>query len=125
MLLEHEIIEMPKGRLSTEVEFKAKPSPPVKPSPSPEGTIGQDIAPPEYSDDQHATWQVLYDQQSALIEGRACDEYIEGRRVLNLTRERVPHLRDASAALKRATGWEVVSVGGFVRPDLFLKFFVG
>lgn len=121
MLAEHEIIEMPKGRLSIEVEFKAKPSPPVKPSPSPEGTIGADIVPPEYSDEQHATWQALYDRQSALIEGRACDEYIEGRRTLNLTRERVPHLRDASAALQRATAWEVVRVAGFVRPDLFLK----
>ncbi len=106
-------------KLSTEVVFKAKPSLPLAPSPSPEGTIGRDIQPPIYAPVQHETWRRLYDRQSAAIVGRVCDEYLEGRAKLCYERERVPRLADLSERLRACTGWQCVRVEGYVPEATF------
>jgi phenylalanine-4-hydroxylase len=106
-------------KLSTEVVFKAKPSPPIAPSPSPEGTIGRDIQPPIYAPIQHETWRMLYDRQLAAIQGRVCEEYLIGREKLQYERERVPRLADLSERLRACTGWQCIRVEGYVPEATF------
>ncbi|OYT72193.1 MAG: phenylalanine 4-monooxygenase [Chloracidobacterium sp. CP2_5A] len=106
-------------KLSTEVVFKAKPSPPITPSPSPEGAIGRDIQPPVYAPVQHQTWRTLYDRQSAALPGRVCDEYLAGRAKLGYERERIPRLADLSERLRACTGWQCVRVEGYVPEATF------
>lgn len=108
-------------KLSAEVEFKAQPSVPVRPSPSPEGTIGKDIQPPEYQQSQHDTWHSLYSQQEKLLAGNVCDEYLAGRKALHYTAETIPKLADLSNQLERYTGWRIIRVEGYVPEPIFFK----
>jgi phenylalanine-4-hydroxylase len=103
------------------VAFKAQPSLPVMPSPSPEGTIGEAILPPVYADEQHQTWQKLFDRQSAILGGRVCDEYLAGRALMNYPAERVPTLAELSRTLKSATGWQIIRVEGYVPESIFFR----
>jgi phenylalanine-4-hydroxylase len=113
--------QIPSGKLSTEVEFKARPSSPVAPSPSAEGTIGEAIKPPVYAQEQHSTWAELFKRQSALLQGRVCAEYLAGRTFLNYPSDRVPTLAELSAGLKAATGWQIIRVEGYVPENIFFK----
>lgn len=113
--------EMPSGKLAVDVEYKAKPSVPLRPSPSEEGTIGTDILPPIYAHEQHSTWARLYRKQDALLQGRVCKEYLEGRQKLSLPAEHVPHLAYASMMLERQTGWKICRVNGFVPAATFFQ----
>jgi phenylalanine-4-hydroxylase len=112
---------MPKGPLSVEVAFKARPSAPIIPSPSAEGTVGPDILPPIYAPEQHETWAALFARQAALLSGRVCDAYLVGRQKLQLPPDRVPHLAYASEMLKRQSGWQAVRVGGYVPERIFFQ----
>ncbi|NBO38612.1 phenylalanine 4-monooxygenase [bacterium] len=112
---------IPSGKLSTEVEFKARPSDPIRRSPSPEGTIGEQIIPPDYAHEQHSTWAELYKRQSAILSGRVCAEYLDGRELLNFPSNRVPQLADLSRILKNATGWQVIRVEGYVPEPIFFR----
>jgi phenylalanine-4-hydroxylase len=110
---------IPQTRLSIDVEFKALPSPPVQPSPSPEGTIGEKIIAPVYHEEQHETWRLLCERQSKLITQKACPEYLAGKELLNVSTNRIPNLADLSRSLMKTTGWQVIRVDGFVDPVLF------
>lgn len=114
-------IAMPTGPLSVDVVFKARPSLPLAASPSAEGTMGTAIRPPIYAAEQHTTWATLFAQQTAILPGRVCDEYLEGRRCMDFPANRVPHLAYASERLERRTGWRVVRVGGYVPEEIFFK----
>ncbi|MDB5854994.1 MAG: phenylalanine 4-monooxygenase [Herminiimonas sp.] len=69
-----------------------------------------------YPAEQHALWRRLYQRQSALLPGRACDEFINSLAALDAG-EGIPDLQKVSQSLMRATGWELVAVPGLV-PDL-------
>jgi len=112
---------IPAGALSVEVEFKARPSGPLRESPSPEGTIGSAILPPIYNAEQHSTWTALFARQSAILEGRVCREYIDARASLELPATRVPHLADVNTRLEAGSGWRVIRVGGYVPEPIFFK----
>lgn len=114
-------IDLPIGKLSTEVEFKARPSDPLRPSPSPEGTVGKDILPPLYADEQHWTWKELFSRQGEILEGRVCQEYLQGRKLLSYPTDRVPELAVLSERLRQATGWQVIRVEGYVPEHIFFK----
>lgn len=107
--------------LCAEVVFKAKPSPAAVMSPSPEGTVGEEIAPPIYTDVNHGTWSKMLAKQSGLVASRACPEYLEGKRLLEFPAEHVPHLADLSRRLKAISGWQIVRVSGFVLQDIFFE----
>lgn len=115
------IPRIPEGKLSTEVAFKARPSSPLKPSPSPEGTIGDAIQPPLYAPEQHSTWSELYRKQSGILAGTVCKEYLEGRNWMQYPSDRVPTLAELSHRLESATGWRVIRVEGYVPENIFFK----
>ena len=106
-------------KLSVEVEFKAKPSHPIRPSPSPEGTTHTAIQSPEYAQEQHDTWRSLFERQGGLLSDRVCKEYIAGRDLIQFTQNTVPKLADVSANLKKHSGWEVIRVDGYVPVEVF------
>jgi phenylalanine-4-hydroxylase len=112
---------IPSGKLSTEVEFKARPSEPIRKSPSPEGTIGKEILPPEYAQEQHDTWAELYRRQANILEGRVCSEYLAGRELLKYPSGRVPELSYLSEHLRQATGWRIIRVEGYVPEKIFFR----
>lgn len=73
----------------------------------------------EYSEVENQTWQSLYHRQILAVEGRACDEFIRGLKILGLNADAIPQLPDISAALTQATGWAVEPVAALIPHDQF------
>ncbi|MBW8881091.1 MAG: phenylalanine 4-monooxygenase [Asticcacaulis sp.] len=83
----------------------------------PDWTIPQDWH--LYTPAEHTTWKTLFDRQIALVEGRACQAYIDGLNDLPITNDAIPNFDALSEALTRRTGWQVVAVPGMVPNDVF------
>ncbi|MDN4504151.1 phenylalanine 4-monooxygenase [Alteromonadaceae bacterium BrNp21-10] len=68
---------------------------------------------------ENQIWSELYAQQIAVIEGRACDEYIQGLSQLKLPTHRVPQLTEVNRVLQQSTGWQVKQVPALINFDEF------
>ena len=80
-------------------------------------TIDQDW--PAYSQAEHRVWMTLYERQTALLAGRACDAFLRGLDALDLHRAGVPDFARINRQLTRLTGWTVVAVPGLVPDAVF------
>ncbi|MFN3874136.1 MAG: phenylalanine 4-monooxygenase, partial [Ignavibacterium sp.] len=47
--------------------------------------IHDEIVYPNYTEEEQNNWKFLYNRQMSFLPGRACDEYIEGAKALNLS----------------------------------------
>ncbi|MEO5666435.1 MAG: phenylalanine 4-monooxygenase [Bdellovibrionota bacterium] len=74
---------------------------------------------PPYTEEEHGTWALLLAKQDQLVVGRACDEFIEGLKVVKFPKTEIPRLRDISARIEAATGWKIVRVDGLVHTKDF------
>lgn len=72
-----------------------------------------------YTAADHATWKTLFERQSRLLPGRACDEFVQGMRDLPIGAEQIPDFRRLNDVLMQRTGWQVVAVPGLVPDDVF------
>jgi phenylalanine-4-hydroxylase len=72
-----------------------------------------------YSPQDHATWRQLFERQSRLLVGRACDEYLAGLDQLGVCADGIPDFRKLNDVLGRATGWQIVAVPGLVSEEFF------
>ena len=75
-------------------------------------TIDQGWA--DYTAAEHQVWITLYERQTALLEGRACDPFLRGLEALDLHRSGIPDFARINAELDRLTGWSVVAVPGLI-----------
>ena len=75
----------------------------------------------DYSAAQHAVWRTLFERQSGLLPGRACDAFVAGMRALSMDAARIPDFRQLSEVLMRHTGWQVVAVPGLVPDAVFFE----
>jgi phenylalanine-4-hydroxylase len=66
-----------------------------------------------YTDADHDTYRRLYERQTALLPGLACDAFIEALPSLG-ARDHIPRFEDINKRLKPATGWELVAVPGLI-----------
>jgi phenylalanine-4-hydroxylase len=82
-------------------------------------TIDQGWA--HYSRQDHATWKTLFERQSKLLPGRACDEFVQGMRELPIGADQIPDFRRLSDVLIKHTGWQVVAVPGLVPDEVFFE----
>lgn len=85
----------------------------------PDWTIDQGWA--QYTAEEHATWKTLFERQSRLLPGRACDAFLDGLRTLSMAADRIPDFEQLSEVLMRRTGWQVVAVPGLVPDDVFFE----
>ena len=74
-----------------------------------------------YNAEDHAIWRTLYERQSKLLPGRACEEYLAGFRDLGIAADGIPDFGRLSDVLDRATGWRIVAVPGLVPDDVFFE----
>jgi phenylalanine-4-hydroxylase len=72
-----------------------------------------------YDQTEHDTWITLYERQTQLLPGRACDEFLRGLDALDLHRSGIPDFHRINEELQRLTGWTVVAVPGLVPDDVF------
>ncbi|WP_374349352.1 phenylalanine 4-monooxygenase [Chitinimonas sp.] len=85
--------------------------------PSPDWTIDQGWA--NYTATEHGVWKTLFERQTKLLQGRACDAFVEGMRALPMGPDEIPDFRKLSDVLMKQTGWQVVAVPGLVPDDVF------
>ena len=70
---------------------------------------------------EHAVWKTLFERQTKLLPGRACDEFVQGMRELPIGAEQIPDFRRLSDVLMQRTGWQVVAVPGLVPDEVFFE----
>ena len=66
-------------------------------------------------------WKTLFERQSRLLPGRACDAFIAGMQALPIGADQIPDFRRLSDVLMRHTGWQVVAVPGLVPDAVFFE----
>lgn len=74
-----------------------------------------------YSAEEHGIWKTLFERQSRLLPGRACDAFVEGMARLPIGADQIPDFRRLSDTLMQRTGWQVVAVPGLVPDDVFFE----
>ena len=74
-----------------------------------------------YTAEQHGTWKTLFERQTKLLPGRACDEFVKGMLDLPIGPDEIPDFRRLSEVLMKRTGWQVVAVPGLVPDDVFFE----
>ena len=72
-----------------------------------------------YTAQDHGVWQTLFERQTKLLLGRACDEFVAGMRDLPISADQIPDFRQLSEVLMQRTGWQVVAVPGIVPDAVF------
>jgi phenylalanine-4-hydroxylase len=82
-------------------------------------TIDQDWE--RYTPEEHGVWKTLFERQTRLLPGRACDEFVSGMRDLPIGSEEIPDFRRLSEVLGKRTGWQVVAVPGLVPDEVFFE----
>ncbi len=82
-------------------------------------TIDQGWA--HYSAEDHGVWKTLFERQSKLLPGRACDAFVRGMAELPIGAEQIPDFRRLSELLMKRSGWQVVAVPGLVPDEVFFE----
>jgi phenylalanine-4-hydroxylase len=86
------------------------------------GARGSDIVEQDwgaYTQEQHAIWRTLFHRQEAVLEDRACAEFLAGIRDLGVEASGIPDFRRLNQRLQAATGWTIVAVPGLVPDAVF------
>ncbi|CAM3339429.1 phenylalanine 4-monooxygenase [Polaromonas hydrogenivorans] len=74
-----------------------------------------------YTAQEHGVWKTLFERQSRLLLGRACDEFVSGMADLPIGADQIPDFRHLSDILMQRTGWQVVAVPGLVPDEVFFE----
>lgn len=74
-----------------------------------------------WSAEENQIWSELMQRQLSCIEGKACDEYLDGLKKLNLPVDRIPQLAEINAVLEPSTGWKVAEVPALISFDRFFQ----
>jgi phenylalanine-4-hydroxylase len=74
-----------------------------------------------YTDEENAVWQELMARQNTIVQGRACDEYLQGLALLNFPTDKVPQCKDISTILQDTTGWSLEPVPALIPFDRFFQ----
>jgi phenylalanine-4-hydroxylase len=74
-----------------------------------------------YSAEEHGVWKTLYERQTRLLPGRACNSFVRGMSELPIGADRIPDFRRLSDVLMKRTGWQVVAVPGLVPDEVFFE----
>jgi phenylalanine-4-hydroxylase len=95
------------------------------------GAAARDAGQPEHADwtidqgwenytaDEHAVWKTLFERQTKLLPGRACDEFVQGMQALPIDADHIPDFRRLNDVLIKQTGWQIVAVPGLVPDEVF------
>ena len=74
-----------------------------------------------YTTAEHAVWKTLFERQTRLLPGRACDAFVQGMQDLPIDADRIPDFRRLSETLLARTGWQIVAVPGLVPDEVFFE----
>ena len=67
-----------------------------------------------YNDEEHKVWEILYNRQMKLTQGRACQEYLDGVSKLQLESSKIAQPVEVSQRLRKLTNWQVEPVQALI-----------
>lgn len=73
----------------------------------------------DYTDAEHKTWHELITRQTRIVQDHACEEYLRGLELLNMSVDHIPQCQEMNAVLGKATGWSVFPVEALIPVDYF------
>jgi phenylalanine-4-hydroxylase len=73
----------------------------------------------DFSEDDHAVWDLLFARQVELLGSRVVSAFLDGIDLLRLSHPGIPELGELNAILAPRTGWRTVAVPGLVPDDVF------
>ena len=85
----------------------------------PDFTIDQDWQ--SYSQEEHNRWDRLFARQLEILKDRACSDYLQAVKTLELSERGVPDMERLSDRLEKITGWRVVPVTELVPDEVFFN----
>jgi phenylalanine-4-hydroxylase len=74
-----------------------------------------------YSAEEHRVWRQLFERQMKLVRGRACDEYLDGLKILEIGPDQIPQLPELSKRLHALTAWEIAPVEALISAREFFE----
>lgn len=75
----------------------------------------------DYTDVETGLWRYVYDQLDEAHRRRACSPYLDAKRALGITRDRIPQLASLSRQLDGLTGFGLAPIEGLVETRSFLS----
>ena len=72
-----------------------------------------------YSDEENAVWRDLMKRQVSMLNGRACQPWIDAFHAMNFPKDRVPQLNEISENLQKHSGWAVEGVPALIGFERF------
>ncbi|NJC04624.1 phenylalanine-4-hydroxylase [Sphingomonas kaistensis] len=72
-----------------------------------------------FSAEDHETWDILHDRQTALLQGRIVSRFMDGLGRIGLGDGGIPELGRLNDRLQPLTGWRCVAVAGLVPDEAF------
>lgn len=72
-----------------------------------------------YTDEEHETWNILFQRQMEILKPRVCQEYLEGVAALGFHANKIPNFDEVNEGLRALTGWQVVATKGLVKSKAF------
>lgn len=74
-----------------------------------------------YTKDENQIWHELATRQIPVLQERACNEFIYGLKLLNLSKDRIPQCHEVSVILQDITGWTLEPVPALIPFDRFFN----
>lgn len=75
----------------------------------------------DYSEQEHGTWEILYNRQMDILHNRACQQFMDGVEALNFSPDHIPQLPDVNKKLGELTGWAVEAVPALIGFEQFFE----
>jgi phenylalanine-4-hydroxylase len=75
----------------------------------------------DYTPDDHAVWQLLYQRQLRLLNDYASKAYLKALDAVAVRAQAIPEFSVLNKSLMAATGWKIQVVEGHVPPALFFN----
>ncbi|MBT0584870.1 phenylalanine 4-monooxygenase [Alteromonas oceanisediminis] len=75
----------------------------------------------EWSSEENQIWSELYERQIKLLDGRACQQFLDGIDLLGMTANEIPQLKDINKVLKETTGWQTAEVPALINFGEFFR----
>jgi phenylalanine-4-hydroxylase len=72
-----------------------------------------------FSAEDHETWDILYQRQTRLLEGRIVRRFMDGLALVALGEGGIPDLAKLNARLEPLSGWRCAAVAGLVPDEAF------
>ena len=74
-----------------------------------------------YTAAEHAVWKTLFERQTKLLPGRACDEFVQGMRALPIGAEQIPDFHRLSDVLMSTPAGRWSRCPGLVPDEVFFE----